>query len=83
MVTIKLDMDVGEAAFVVDGEELPYKARRILGTSPTPPPYLPIIPPYLLYISPLSPLYLLHVSPPSPLCLPQIWPIISEQVHGN
>lgn len=32
VVTIKLDMDVGEAAFVVDGEELPYKARNIVGT---------------------------------------------------
>ena len=44
--TIKLDMDVGEAAFVVDGEELPYKARSILGHLPyTPPPYLPYISP--------------------------------------
>ena len=32
VVTIKLDMDAGEAAFVVDGEELPYKARNIVGT---------------------------------------------------
>ena len=30
VVTIKLDMDAGEAAFIVDGEELPYKARNIL-----------------------------------------------------
>ena len=45
MVTIKLDMDVGEAAFVVDGEELPYKVRNILGTSPTFPPCLPYFSP--------------------------------------
>ena len=40
MVTIKLDMDVGEAAFVVDGEELPYKARNFSYIRPISPLYL-------------------------------------------
>ena len=68
MVTIKLDMDVGEAAFVVDGEELPYKARRILGTSPISAPYLPYISPIISLLSPYYlPLSFPYISSISPL----------------
>ena len=69
MVTIKLDMDVGEAAFVVDGEELPYKARSILGHLPyTPPPYLPYISPIISLLSPYYlPLSFPYISSISPL----------------
>ena len=37
IVTIKLDMDAGEATFVVDGEELPYKATNRASPSPSAP----------------------------------------------